>query len=278
MSLDHLFADRGERQVETGSIREFGFKQKAQGILEMHRVPKFKQEKTLLQLASADKDYYRQTAATGADRTHLDVVDWLPFCAEKYNISANLSDYVIVPVPIVPSDIPNRNLVAFPFKTLSDFDPHLKMMQYRSWKAAPTHIEHINKDYTIAKGVVFDVSLQRMRNSLDEVWKVVALCGFDRTKDKLLANAILTGERDEYSMGAYTGGYTCSCCNAASGRPGEMGCNHLEPNRRQLRVFEVQGQPTLAYNNVESFQGFEISSVADAAFKGAKNPKLIDMS
>jgi hypothetical protein len=120
---------------------------------------------------------------------------WLPFAAEEYNISSDLKDYVVVPVTIMPTDLPNRNGVAFPYSELTRFNPMAGMLSYRTWKGKPTFEEHNNKDWTKAKGIIFDSKIKKIENSHGDLWKVVCLCAFDRGRDAKLANSILTSER-----------------------------------------------------------------------------------
>lgn len=140
----------------------------------------------------------------------------LPFAAEKYDINPNLKNYVVVPVVIMPSDLPNKNYVGFPFKALSDFNPGLGMLSYETWRNQPTHYEHQNSDILQAKGMVLDVGMTPMRGTNGDLWKVHALCAFDREKDPILANSILNRERTSYSMGAYISHYECSICGAST--------------------------------------------------------------
>lgn len=80
-----------------------------------------------------------------ADEQRLEGIDlsWFPFAAKKYHISDKLSDYVIFSTIICPSDIPNRNGIAFPLEELVKFtdtpSPHLV---YQGWRSCPLHYEH----------------------------------------------------------------------------------------------------------------------------------------
>jgi hypothetical protein len=204
------------------------------------------------------------------------VGDWLPFAAEKYKISAKLENYVVVPTIMVTSDLPNRNLAAFPLSTLTEFNTYTGDLAYRSWNGKCTFIEHNNDDVEQAKGVIFDVSLSRVTKS-DGLWKVVGLLGFDKTKDRLLANAILTGQRNAYSMGCYVDIYECTICGyERAGTDKSNGCGHVHPNRAKFNTYEISGKKVLAGWNVKGFHGFECSSVADPAFKGAESNTILN--
>ena len=187
---------------------------------------------------------------------------YLPFIAERYRISRDLSNYIIVPITIMASDLPNRNLVAFPFNRLSEFNPDAKCLAYQTWRYAPAHKDHVNQDYTQSKGVVLDVGMRPMPNVEGSIWKVTALTAFDRSKDPHLVSDILDRKVKTYSMGAYVTDYHCSICGSTTPKPTEPKCQHIPASRNRLQVFSVKGEPTLAYWNVGSFVGFEISALS----------------
>lgn len=139
-------------------------------------------------------------------------VSWLPAASETYQISADPRDYVLVDIPIVTVDIPNRNMQAFPYEEVSYFDPLYGKMVYQSFAHKPTHIDHDNKDPLKAKGVIFDSALQYVPTY--NVWKIRILSGWDRTKDPHLVNSILKKQRTGYSMGALVEQFVCSVCGA----------------------------------------------------------------
>lgn len=202
-----------------------------------------------------------------------DAPSWLPFASEQYQISANIKDYVMVPVVIIPTDLPNRNMVSFPYLELSSFSPQHGMISYQTWKGKPTHVEHINRDWTKAKGAVMDVSMQPMRGRAGNLWKVLALCGFDRSKDGVLSNDILTGARPNYSMGAMVGQYSCSICGsrAEPGKGKALPCcaNHIDPRLGKFKTFDIGGEKIIGHYNAHQIAGFEVSSVSTPAWASA---------
>lgn len=268
--FEDLFNDRPYRVETARALNE------KTNAVSLHTVAKHSLERKLLEVSSAGSDYGNSTSPKGTEGLKTNVADWLPFAAEKYNISADLKDYVIVPVPIVASDIPNRNLACFPFEVLTEFDPETGLLNYRSWKGKPTFVEHDNHDYTKAKGVIFDSTLQKLQGSVSDIWKVVALCGFDRNVDPVLCENILSGRSTGYSMGSKVFGYGCSVCGATTSRPDRPNCSHVDPTRRELRFVEMGNEKRLSYWNVVAFRGFETSSVVDPAFLGADSPFVID--
>lgn len=142
-------------------------------------------------------------------------ITWLKGCSNKYHISDKIEDYVVAPVPLITSDIPNRNAQAFTLASLLDFSTDHGCLRYKTFVGKATFEEHKNSDPTKAKGVNFDSSLLKVPHYA--VAKVIVLSGFDRSKDSTLANAILKGEREGYSMGATCSMFKCSICSGLLG-------------------------------------------------------------
>lgn len=200
-------------------------------------------------------------------------VSLLPYFAEKYRISADLKDYVIVPVIIMPSDLPNRNVIAFPYEELIAANPDVGMLGYQTWKFKPTFVEHKNNDYTKAKGVILESSLRPIKGAVGSrgtpLYKVLNLCAFDRRRDPGLVNSILTGERQSYSMGAMTSYFTCSICGAMHHKRGEIRCEHISLDKPVMRKMP---DGKLIYLKAHNFVGFETSSVKVPAYHSATTP------
>lgn len=201
----------------------------------------------------------------------VDWMSWLPFAAKQFNISPNVRDYVVIPIPTIVADLPNRNGVGFPLKELVTFRPNLGMQSYKTWKGKPTFEEHENQDHTVAKGVILDTHMRKIQGM--NVWRLMKLLAFDRTRDPQLCQEILDRKRNSYSMGAYLDGYTCSICHKEFGT-----CGHIPPNLKPSDVvFMPQGQ-NLLFKNVVNPEGFETSSVKTPAFISALNDNVFDMS
>jgi len=186
-------------------------------------------------------------------------ISWLPIAAETYNISKDIRDYVITEIPIVTVDVPNRNLDAFPFEEVSSFNPELGRLVYATFIGKPTFRDHDNRDNRKARGVHFDASLERVANNL---YKIVVLAGWDRTKDTELVNEILAGKRNAYSMGALVGYTMCSYpgCGETS-TSGKIACVHHQSGRGRGKI--INGH--VIYENCRKVQFFENSSVSDPA-------------
>lgn len=197
----------------------------------------------------------------------MDFQTWLPFAAPHYQISPNVKDYLLIPVIIMPSDLPNRNAVGFPLRELVRFNPEYGMQAYKTWKGQPTHLEHQNQDVTKAYGVIVDAFLRPMKtHGQNKVWKLMLLLAFDRLKHPELTSRIETGEVNSYSMGAFVDSYTCSICGSDLGK-----CHHLNA-KQQGQFYEYEGQ--LAFRNVRGIKGFETSAVADPAYVSAISDEI----
>jgi hypothetical protein len=183
-------------------------------------------------------------------------ISWLPSCAEALRISADIRDYVLVDVPIVRLDIPNRNMDAFPFEEATRWKVPHGRITYRTFVGKPTCLNHQNKvaqNPDLAKGVIFDAQL-------DASAKVIRiLAGFDRTKDKALAESILRRQRTGFSMGALVGVAKCSV--PGCGKQGSRSyCEHTQATNKG-RIYSG----VIAYEQCYDVNWIEASSVDDPA-------------
>lgn len=212
-------------------------------------------------------------AVTGdvGERT-IDANLWLPGAAKSYHLSPNLSDYILVPVPSVISEMPNTNGDSVIKEELLRFMPEFGQLAYQTWKGKPTHVEHDNKDITKAKGIIFDVFLRRLPQFAGNHVKVIKLLGFDRTKDPALCDAILTRKVNTYSLGMYFKSYTCSICGHQVGKGLGTPCIHTRPRRKTYKFPDGR----LAYRQCEYITGFETSVVADPAYVVANSDHILD--
>lgn len=189
----------------------------------------------------------------------------LPIAAEVMNISPSVKDYVLVPTISMPSDLPNRNGQGFPYTELTGWCVDAGMVMYKTWIGMPTFQEHENKDPTRAKGIILDCMMRAIPQSHGNIWKVVKLLGFDRLRDPVLANDILTRRRTSYSMGAHARDFACSVCGTLKT---QGGCGHVHGEGTPImRKFGRR----IGYNNIIDPKGFECSSVASPAYYSAKD-------
>jgi hypothetical protein len=207
--------------------------------------------------------------------SNIDANLWLPFAAKKYMLSTDIRDYVLVPVPILFTDLPNTNGDSVSAPELLDFDPELGMQAFKTFKGKPTFYEHANKDITKAKGVILDVFLRPLRNfGGGRYYKLIELLAFDRTKDPLLVNSILSGENNAYSLGFYFKSYKCSICGKLFGEGGLANpCEHTQPRRPTYR----RDDGRLAYRQCRTIRGFETSVVESPAYIPAISPHVMNL-
>lgn len=231
----------------------------------------------LYNIRDKSTDYLKGYSETAKDDIKSAIeTRWLPAAAEEYLISPNINDYILVPVTIMPSDLPNRNRIAFPKHQLSRFNTDTGCLAYQTWRGMPCHQEHNNSDHTKAKGVIFETAFRPITNSSGNLYKVICLCGFDRSRDKVLANSILSGEANTYSMGAYVENYSCSICGSMHS---DGGCGHVQHGKADYKTFNTPNGEKLAYYNAINPKGFEISSVRVPAYISAQTgrEKLLRM-
>ncbi len=201
---------------------------------------------------------------------------WLPAAAKVYKLSPNIRDYVLVPVPVMLSDIPNTNGDSVTIQEFLRFDPELGMQAFKSFRGMPCHREHANKVIEDAKGVILDVFLRPVKKfGNNTYYKLVELMAYDRTKDPLLVNSILSGEENAYSVGFYFKHYVCSVCGAKVGQGlNSKLCGHTQPRRPTYK----NDQGRLVYRQCGNIKGFETSSVFNPSYVAAIQKNYMDPS
>jgi len=236
--------------MQNGPILKLGTTVAAASLVEAFRLPNPRQ----------DRRGNLRVAASNHYRRELDI-SWLSAASDTYQISADLSDYVIVEIPIVTVDIPNRNMDCFPYEEVTRFHPLLGRMVYSTFVGKPTHKDHQNKDPLKAKGCHFDASLSLRSFYTDgrgpKLHKISVFAGFDRTKDRDLVSDILNRRRVGYSMGALVDFTRCSVCGQISSTARR--CAHMTMGKGKV----VEGK--LIYDLCYGVNYIETSSVADPA-------------
>ena len=193
---------------------------------------------------------------------HIGFEKWLPFASKELLISDNPKDYVLYPVPIMYSDLPNRNGVGFPLAELIKWNVKRGSQAYKAWTGMPMYEEHRSEDHRTAIGIVVDVALTQIKEyGNGKFWKIVALAALDRTKNPQLIAEVEEGKINTYSMGAMVDGWTCSYCGAEGGR-----CTHIDPDK-PVTFYELKGR--LVYKMVYGVDPYELSVVRDPAFATA---------
>ncbi len=199
---------------------------------------------------------------------------WLPAAAKVYKLSPDIRDYILVPVPVMLSDIPNTNGDSVTIQEFLRFDPDMGMQAFKTFRGQPCHREHANKVIEDAKGVILDVFLRPVKRfGNNTYYKLVELMAYDRTKDPMLVNSILKGDENAYSVGFYFKSYKCSICGAVVGNGlNSKPCEHTFPRRPTYK--NAQGR--LAYRQCQFIKGFETSSVYNPSYVSAIQKNYMD--
>ncbi len=209
----------------------------------------------------------------------LDWATWLPFAAKTYHISPDPSDYIIKPMLLMPSDIPNRNGIGFPIGELVKFlPPPMNRQVYRSWIGTPIHVEHDNQDCTKAIGVVIDTALRQIKGYGDDKhWKVMGLLAIDKTKDPILADKVLSGKIDTGSMGCLADHFTCSVCGAPATKNQFTNCSHVtSTDNVNWNPVDHLGKRHIAYLNAHELSPIEFSIVEEPAWAMALSDEKVE--
>ncbi len=193
-------------------------------------------------------------------------ISWLPFVAPKYHISSNIQDYVLVDVPIVVADYPNRNMDSFSFKELTAWRTPIGRVAYQTFIGKPVHQDHDNMDDTKAKGVILDATLVKFRG----VWHTKILKAFDRSKDRRLAGLVQQANRIGHSMGALVERTECSLPWCKFHSDGRITCDHIRNGAGKSEVIRNH----LVYEDMKDFYFVESSSVEDPAYVVALSDKI----
>lgn len=225
---------------------------------------------TVTLLSSLDIHAYKnnKVKASLAFAEALDFASWLPFAADRFQISKKASDYILVPVLTIPSDLPNRNGVAFPLSELIAWDIEYGMQAYKTWKGKPVHIEHASEDPETAIGIIVDTAMKPLIGfNRDKTWKLLKLLAIDRDKGGQHAINLQNKTANTFSMGAWVHDYSCGYCGSKIGM-----CDHISKNR--LRDFyTLNGK--LVYRRVHGIRGMETSIVATPAYLPAACEKVM---
>lgn len=192
----------------------------------------------------------------------LDFERILPFACKPFNLSSNVKDYHFSVVPILTSDLPNRNGIAIPLAELVAWNPELGRQAYKGWAGMPLHYEHKSDVHSEAIGIIADVALVPVTGfNGGRVYKVMALAAIDTTKRTDVTSRIKSGDLFTWSMGCMVESYSCGGCGAEEGK-----CHHIDP-KKPVEFYESGGR--LYYRNVHGVKPFELSAVEDPAFPSA---------
>lgn len=190
--------------------------------------------------------------AGGESRT-LEANIWLPRAAEEYNLSKNINDYILVPVPSMITGIPNTNGDSVDLKDLTKFNTEHGQLAYKTWVGKPMYVEHQHRPEWI-RGIILDTYIRPLPR-FPKHFKLVKLAALDRTRDPKLIQRVIDRELNTYSMGMYFTSYTCSVCGHLAGKGVAKPCVHTKPCRPTYRMQNGK----LVYRICHDITGFELS-------------------
>lgn len=187
---------------------------------------------------------------------------------------------MVVPTPICPAVLPNRNGIAFPLKELIRYQaPPMARMTYKAWAGCPLHREHQNEDPEQAYGVVLDAALTKITGyGNDEYWKVMGLAAIDKEKHPEVATRFLNGTLKTFSMGALADVFTCSVCGSTVYGKKEQykNCSHVTNFEEiNFRLINTPEGLKLAFLNAHYLSPIELSIVEDPAWTTALSEQIL---
>jgi len=187
--------------------------------------------------------------------------DVLKAVAKIYNLSSNIDDYIF-PVPrAVGADMPNSNGDRFAHEELTRYSPEHRCLVYQTFRNDPLHVEHAADNPKTARGFIPD-AVYIQDNPKDRY--VLTVVAVDTTKDPALAEALIKGEVDSFSMGCSCEAVQCSYskCRKIAKTDKDL-CKHLVNSKMHYIDDE------LIYENCLGVDYQELSVVGDPAYTAA---------
>lgn len=211
------------------------------------------------------KDFEKKTVGKALNLISKEALKSL---AKVYNISSNINDYIF-PVPrAVGADEPNSNGDRFSHEELTRFSPSHRCQVYQTFRNDPLHVEHAADNPKTARGFIPDAFYVQDNPKDRYVLTVVAM---DATKDPALAEGLLSGEIDSFSMGCICEAVQCSYskCRKIAHTDRDM-CEHL----KHYRMARFNGE--LIYEDCLGVEYQELSVVGDPAYDKARTQYMLN--
>jgi hypothetical protein len=191
--------------------------------------------------------------------------DVLKAVSRVYNISDNINDYIF-PVPrAVTADVPNNNGDNFQHDELTRFSTRHRCMVFQTFHNDPLQVEHCADNPKTARGYLPDVHYVTANAEDKHVLTVVAM---DTRKDPPLAEGLLSGEVDSFSMGCICDQVKCSNCGHVANSDKDL-CDCL----RWYKMSKVNGK--LVYEDCLGVEYQELSVVGNPADPKARTQALL---
>jgi hypothetical protein len=191
--------------------------------------------------------------------------DVLKAVARVYNISSKIDDYIF-PVPrAVTADEPNNNGDNFMHDELTRFSTNHRCLVYETFRNDPLHVEHLADNPKTARGYLPDAHYMTADTKDKHVLTVVAM---DTTKDPALAEGLLSGEIDSFSMGCICDAVRCRKCGKTAHSDRDL-CDCL----RWYKMATIDGQ--LVFEDCLGVEFQELSVVGNPADPKARTQALL---
>lgn len=219
--------------------------------------------------ASKTGDLSKEDDAKVQHALNLISKDMLTALGSIYNISTSIDDYIF-PVPRATGvDYPNNNGDNFSHDEMTRFSPRHRCMVYQTFRNDPIHIEHAAFDPKAARGFIPDVNYI-FDDPKDKY--VLAITAIDTKKDGPLAEGMLSGDIDKFSMGCVCDSVKCSYskCGKVAHSDSDL-CDHL----LWYKMSKIDGE--LIYEDCQGVEFNELSVVGDPAYEKATTQYLLQV-
>lgn len=182
--------------------------------------------------------------------------DTLNAVSRVYNLSDNIDNYIFLVARAVTADVPNSNGDMFGSPELTRFSQKHRCQVYQTFRNDPLHVEHAADDPKTARGFLPDAYYVKIP---DEQYVLTAVA-VDTKKDSPLAEGILSGDINKFSMGCMCDSVQCSYseCGKIATSDHEM-CDHL----RWHKMSRINGE--LIFEKCLGVEYSELSVVGDPA-------------
>lgn len=185
--------------------------------------------------------------------------------SKVYALSDNIDDYIF-PVPrAVTANKCNNNGDLFSHDELTRFSADHRCMVYQTFNNDPIHIEHVAFDPKAARGFIPDVHY--VQANPDDM-HVIAVAAIDTTKDLPLAEAILAGKADGWSMGCQCDSVQCSHCKKVAYSDNDL-CDCL----KYYKMANIDGE--IVHEACLGVEFQELSNVGNPADPDALTQRML---
>ncbi len=182
-----------------------------------------------------------------------------------YALSSNPADYIFLSALAVREGVPNKNGDATTHTELMRFRPARKCLTFETFVHDPIQMNHFASEHTLAKGFIVDSILNTWDESFEFVETALAI---DKSKDPVLAQGLLSGRINKFSMGSLVEALECSICHKIAYKEQDM-CDHLKFHKMQ----KINGQLCFEYNIGVTYE--ELSIVDRPAEEAAMTRKIL---